>query len=76
MITTRNNYVEFGIKAHAQESRVSCNTNGSTIKKTETIRIFHKNDRGEICSGFRKVNFSEQKRRQTYQKINEMLGGN
>lgn len=76
MISTRNEKVEFGRKAESREVKVACSTQGHVVKKTETIRIVHQNDQGEISSGYRKVNFSEQKRREVYRKINKMLGGN
>jgi len=47
-----------------------------SIQSSSKIRIVHKVDDVEITSGYRKVNFSEQKKKEVYKKLNKMLGGN
>lgn len=77
MTNTKSYKIEFGSKAHIKTTRVvSCNTHGETVRKTETIKIIKKeSDNGKI-SGYRKVNFEEQRLKEAYRKVNKMLGGN
>ena len=76
MANTKGYNIEFGITAYIEtRGKGSISTKGYTYKRTDRVKLIHKED-ASISSGFRKVNFTDQKRKDAYKKINRMLGGN
>ena len=75
MASTKYRKIEFGSKAYDNSSEgVYQNTQGCTVRRT--MKIVQKGKDESISSGYRKVNFAEQKKQEAYRKINRMLGGN
>lgn len=73
MVSTKCGKIEFGNKAYANPTQMVCETQGNVAKNT--IKIIQKGKDGSISSGYRKVNFAEQRKQELYRKINKMLGG-
>lgn len=74
MVSTKCGKIEFGNKAYANPTQIVYQTQGNVVRKT--IKIIQKEKDGSISSGYRKVNFAEQRKQELYRKINKMLGGN
>ena len=75
MTNTKYDKIEFGCKAYiASTERLYRDTQGCIIRKT--MKILQKENDKSISSVYRKVNFTEQNKQETYRKINRMLGGN
>lgn len=72
-VGTLTNKVDFGIKAKAETKNISNSTSYRVIKhnsfgitKESTIKI---------QKGYQLINFSDQKKRETFRKLNKMMGG-
>ncbi len=72
MANTRCSKIEFGNRAVVEAKKIChVDSRGHVIRGT-TVKIVQKNS---MLSGTRKLNVSEQRRKESYQKINRMLGG-
>ncbi|XCP85413.1 hypothetical protein ABXS75_00945 [Roseburia hominis] len=77
MINTKHIKVEFGRTVYSQNRKeTEENTQGSRQERIEVIKMIKKGTDEKTFSGYRKVNYAEKKVKETYQKINKMLGGN
>ena len=77
MINTKYSKVEFGHTVHSQYKREAVqNTQCARQEEIEVIKMIQKGTDNCTFSGYRKVNYAEQKVKEAYQKINKMLGGN
>lgn len=75
MSSTKYGKIEFGNIAYANSAEIVYqDTQGCAVRKT--MKIVQKGEDESISSGYRKVNFAEQKKQEAYRKINRMLGGN
>lgn len=76
MINTNGMKKEFGNRAHAQLTvEYSQSTQVGISRRGETIKIIQKRTDESTFSGYRKVNFADQKVKEAYRKFNKMLGG-
>lgn len=77
MINTKHTKIEFGQIVHSQyKKEISQNTQGVRQERIEIIKMTQKKQGESGFSGSRKVNYADQKMKETYRKINKMLGGN
>lgn len=77
MTTTIDKRMEFGRIAQLQESENNFyDTKSETVSGSESFKIIQQRDDGTLSSGYRKINYAEQKREESYRRINRMLGGN
>lgn len=77
MIKTNYRKKAFGDKAYWESGTGhSRSTKGYTVRKSETIKIIQKREDESTFSGYRRVNYAEQKMQEVYRKYNNMLGGN
>lgn len=77
MSSTKVTKSVLGHKASVQYTgNTYMSTQEISVSMSGKIKMIHKNDNVGITSGYRKVDFSEQKRKEIYKKINKMLGGN
>lgn len=77
MVNTKHIKVEFGKKVYSQhKEEKGQDTLGIRQEKIEIVKMIKKGTDEKTFSGYRKVNYAEQKIKETYQKVNRMLGGN
>lgn len=77
MANTKQVKIEFGYKAQLHYVKnVRQDTQGNSLDRVEMVKIVHKDSDGRTFSGYRKVNYTDKKKKEVYQKINRMLGGN
>lgn len=78
MINTRHEKIEFGqtVSIHRYEKEIQQNTKGSMQGRAADVKITQKDRYENSFSGYRQVNYADQKVRQAYRKVNKMLGGN
>ena len=77
MANTKHAKVEFGKVACSNwKKEVQQTTYGIRQNRIEMIKMIQKGADEEAFSGYKKVNYTEQKVREAYRKINKMLGGN
>ena len=76
MINTKHVKVEFGRIAHSQyNQQTEQSTQGVGLGRVEIIKMIQKGNDESTFSGYRKVNYTDRKMKEAYQKINRMLGG-
>lgn len=76
MVNTKYVKVEFGQIAYSQsEKEIQQITLGNSQGRSEIIKMIQKGTDEVTFSGYRKVNFSDQKMKEAYRKLNKMLGG-
>lgn len=77
MVNTKHIKVDFGQIVHSQDKKESgYNTRGIKQGRIEVIKMIRKGDDDSIFSGYRKVNYVDQRAKETYRNINKVLGGN
>ena len=76
MIDTKAGKVEFGQSVYFQNhKRVQANTQTAPRSDIEIVKMIQKGEREQVFSGYRKINYADEKIKETYRKINKMLGG-
>lgn len=77
MSNTKHAKVEFGQVARSNlKKEVQQSTYGIRQGKVEIIKMIQKSTDEDAFSGYKKVNYADQKVKEAYRKINKMLGGN
>ena len=77
MENTKHTKIEFGRVAHPQYNKdIQQSTQGIRQERIEIIKMIQKGTNEEVFSGYKKVNYADQKIKEAYRKINKMLGGN
>lgn len=71
--STKNIKMTADRKAYSEPAEIVASTS-YTAGKVSVIKIAKKTE-SQIETGFRKVNFSDEKEKAAYRKINKMLGG-
>lgn len=77
MMSTKQVKIKFNRISYSQnDMEVRQNTWGIRQEGVEIIKMIQQGKEENSFSGSRTVNFSEQKMKEAYRKINKMLGGN
>ena len=77
MVNTKHGKIEFGQIVHPQFGReIQQSTQEVRRQGVEVIKMVQKGADGRTFSGYRKVNYTDQKLKEAYRKINKTLGGN
>lgn len=77
MTDTKYMKIEFGQIAHSEKVKtISQSTYEIVQGRMECVKMIKKETGENTFSGYKKINFSDQKIKEAYRKINKMLGGN
>lgn len=76
MANTKHAKIEFNQIAFFPKKEVQRSTQGIRLEKNEIIKMTQKGTEENTFYGYRKVNYSDQKIKEAYRKINKILGGN
>ena len=76
MANTKHTKIEFSRIAYFPKKEVQQSTQGIRQERIEIIKMTQKGTEENTFYGYRKVNYSDQKIKEAYRKINKMLGGN
>lgn len=74
MSNTSSEKAEMGIKASYKTTRSSDGTGVTVNKEQQSIKILHKSSDAETTSGYIRVNFDTQKKKNAYRALNKRLG--
>ena len=76
MLSTKHMKLEFKEVTHAQYQKEPYrDTQGDREKRYIVIKIMQQGTEEGVSTGCRKVNYSDQKVKEAYRRINKMLGG-